>query len=260
MTKKTVIIAIVAILAFVPFDTLAQNSIHPVAMTQEQREKMLRETGGPIETPEIGPWISIVNGQSLISDAVYDNEIASIKRVFKVPVHTSSDTNYWRKVAKAEVAAGAAFAVVVGNCEKELSSLVILPSDQIAFVNICALISDSEDVLNERFGKELVRAVALTFGLGYSTSAGSILKPINSLTELDSISGKQLGPDVMSSSMRQIKDRGMTILRKVPYKMAVIQGWAPPPTNDYQRAIWDAAKAAAATNAPAAKSAVPAVK
>ena len=39
-------------------------------------------------------------------------------------------------------------------------------------------------------------------------------------------------------------------IRRTTYKVACEEGWAPPPTNEFQRAIWDAAKAA--TNAPAA--------
>ena len=40
-------------------------------------------------------------------------------------------------------------------------------------------------------------------------------------------------------------------VRRTTYKTACEEGWAPPPTNDYQRAIWEAAKFAA-TNASAA--------
>ena len=48
-------------------------------------------------------------------------------------------------------------------------------------------------------------------------------------------------------------------VRRTTYKTACEEGWAPPPTNDFQRAIWDAAKAAA-TNAPPAKAAAPAAQ
>ena len=43
-------------------------------------------------------------------------------------------------------------------------------------------------------------------------------------------------------------------LRKAQYIVAAREGWAPAPTNDIQKAIWDRVKAAraAATNAPAA--------
>ena len=50
------------------------------------------------------------------------------------------------------------------------------------------------------------------------------------------------------------KNNGIKPLHRAPYVAAVEQGWAPPPTNDIQKAIWDRVKAekAAATNAPAA--------
>ena len=52
-------------------------------------------------------------------------------------------------------------------------------------------------------------------------------------------------------------------LRRAQYIVAAREGWAPPPTNDIQKAIWDrvkAEKAAAATNAPPAKVALPPAK
>lgn len=52
------------------------------------------------------------------------------------------------------------------------------------------------------------------------------------------------------------KPLNVPALRKAQYIVAVREGWAPPPTNDVQRAIWESVKteksAAAATNAPAA--------
>ncbi len=48
---------------------------------------------------------------------------------------------------------------------------------------------------------------------------------------------------------------GVPMVHRVPYMLAVKQGWAPAPTNDVQKAVWDrvmAEKAASATNAPSA--------
>lgn len=39
------------------------------------------------------------------------------------------------------------------------------------------------------------------------------------------------------------KKAGMQSPRRVPYKIAVKEGWAPAPTNDYQKAIWEKVKA-----------------
>lgn len=255
MNNNTLIIAAVTAFALAPFIGKAQENKR-IPMTQEQRERMLAATGGPIMTPEQGPWISIVKAPSKLADGLFDAEVARIKDIFKFPVHVSSSTNQWRKAGMDAVAAGAAFSVIVGNCDCCDSSLVLLPSDQVALVNLNALEDGSAEILAERFHKELVRAVALTFGLGYGTGSNTLLKPIKSLKELDALQGAALGPESMSVSMRLAKERGMNMQRKVPYKMAVMQGWAPAPTNDYQKAIWEKIKAkteAAAKPAEAAE-------
>ena len=45
-------------------------------------------------------------------------------------------------------------------------------------------------------------------------------------------------------------------VRRATYKQACREGWAPAPTNDYQRAIWETAMSAA-TNAPTARVSAP---
>ena len=49
---------------------------------------------------------------------------------------------------------------------------------------------------------------------------------------------------------RAMEAANISPVRRTTYKVACEEGWAPPPTNNFQRAIWDATKAA--TNAPAA--------
>ena len=53
--------------------------------------------------------------------------------------------------------------------------------------------------------------------------------------------------------------QGMKPIRRTTYRNAVREGWAPPPTNDFQRAVWDEIKGAA-TNAPPAKATAPAAQ
>ena len=236
MKSTAIILAALAATSMV----MAQDKRVP--MTAEQKAKLMQESGGMIMSPEQGAWISVVNGQSKVASDVYEAEIDHAKKVFKYPFHTSATTNCWRIAAREEVAKGAAFAVVVGNCEKE-SSLVVLPSEQIAFVNVAPLATDDVAVFNDRFHKELLRGLAYAFGMGNSATPDSILKPIKSVKELDSLQGKQLGADALMTSMRLAKDRGMFIMRTMPYKAAVYQGWAPAPTNDIQKAIWEKVKA-----------------
>ncbi len=55
--------------------------------------------------------------------------------------------------------------------------------------------------------------------------------------------------DGMQMMLKAARDNGVPVARRVSYRQAVKEGWAPAPTNEYQKAIWDAAH----TNAPAAK-------
>ena len=61
---------------------------------------------------------------------------------------------------------------------------------------------------------------------------------------------------LMKTFQAMWKRFGVKKARRIPYAVAVKEGWAQPPTNDFQRAVWDRVKAAqdaAKTNAPAAK-------
>lgn len=42
---------------------------------------------------------------------------------------------------------------------------------------------------------------------------------------------------------KAMQERGIPIARSVTYRQAVKEGWAPAPTNDIQRAVWDKVKA-----------------
>jgi hypothetical protein len=49
--------------------------------------------------------------------------------------------------------------------------------------------------------------------------------------------------DMIDAIRRNMKARGITQTMISSYLKACEQGWAPAPTNDYQRAIWEKVKA-----------------
>ncbi len=67
----------------------------------------------------------------------------------------------------------------------------------------------------------------------------------------------KLEPQIMGTMLNQAKARGIPLTRRTTYKQAVKEGWAPAPTNDIQRAVWDevknGAKSSTVTNTPSAK-------
>ena len=79
-----------------------------------------------------------------------------------------------------------------------------------------------------------------------------MMQPYYTLKELDGLDNAYIQPMNMVKMQKFWKRFGVERPRKVPYRAAVKQGWAPPPTNDLQKAVWEEVKTAA-TNAPAAK-------
>ena len=57
--------------------------------------------------------------------------------------------------------------------------------------------------------------------------------------DLDAIQEESYGADVLNTLERQLPDYGVMPWQQTTYKRACKQGWAPAPTNDYQRIIWD---------------------
>lgn len=78
---------------------------------------------------------------------------------------------------------------------------------------------------------------------------------MSALIRIIGIEGSKFVPQVYETAQRQAKALGLGQVRRTSYRKAVEEGWAPAPTNEFQQAIWDAAKvkAQAAPDAPDAK-------
>lgn len=62
---------------------------------------------------------------------------------------------------------------------------------------------------------------------------------MSALIRLIGIDGDKFGPHVMGTALARAKAMGIGQMRRTTYRSALNEGWAPPPTNDAQRAIWD---------------------
>ena len=65
------------------------------------------------------------------------------------------------------------------------------------------------------------------------------MSPVTKVSDLDAITESSLPVDVLSRFPEYMKSLGVTPARQVRYRDACQQGWAPQPTNDYQRVIWE---------------------
>ena len=62
---------------------------------------------------------------------------------------------------------------------------------------------------------------------------------VTELSDLDAIPGLDFALDVEARIVNNMNTSGIRPYRIAKYSEAVKEGWAPAPTNDYQKAIWD---------------------
>ena len=130
-------------------------------------------------------------------------------------------------------------AVIVVEDDPKHANLAVYPEDQIAVVNVAKFKDKKDAALLTR--AELWRAIGFSLG-GYELPMGvCVMTLIRNLDELDGVKKRRLSPMRLNGLFKNCEKFDLRVNRPVPYVAAVQQGWAPPPTNDIQKAIWDKA-------------------
>jgi len=139
-------------------------------------------------------------------------------------------------------ASGANVAVVVVN-DDSTPAMLLAPEDRWGVVNVAKLVDDlpSENAKAKfrptRAGKEMVRAFSLLCGGGSSQFPGNMMNA-PTLRQLD-LTVDTIPMDMVGYYQEFLKPLGVTPREYTTYKRACREGWAPTPTNDVQKAIWE---------------------
>lgn len=152
---------------------------------------------------------------------------------------------------EAELAGQADYAQIVksNGCElgvvlvaaKGQPALLVAPESGWAVVNVAALDDGCDkEKLARRTRIELLRAFGYVAG-GTFLVRDSIVMQGDIITpkDLDRIPQEDYGIDAISAFERNLPLRGVTPWFETTYKKACQEGWAPAPTNEFQKAIWD---------------------
>ena len=175
----------------------------------------------------------VVNAQSkadirLLSEAIVD--VASYLQVDPKIVEDKYEPY-------ADSIKGRATLFVIDN-DKEPMSL-IAPEARWAMVNVGKLTCDKKQFFHARVKKEVCRATAQLFGAFSNKYESNVLGGVFSAEDLDQIIEPRIPMEYRSRFEKYIPQMGFETYKVVPYSKAVQQGWAPAPTNDVQKAIWD---------------------
>ena len=136
--------------------------------------------------------------------------------------------------------AGGKVGVVLAE-SPDLPALTVAPEAGWAVVNVTPLKEGaSAEQLAHRVRVELLRAFALAGGCSFLTRDAEVLRPdIRVASDLDLVKVPSYGVDAKFGLSRGLPNYGVTPWKQSSYRQACKEGWAPSPTNDVQKKIWD---------------------
>lgn len=238
-------IAAASVLSTWAIDAKAKPTVKK--LTPEERaarhEQILRATGGRIIRPGSQQGrIAFVNAQRRIDAKFISEAPVKIEKAtrFNVTFEDYADKVNAENAAAVLAKLGATVAVFVVD-EPVAPTMLVAPEDRWAIVNVAKLAADKagDAFVSARVRKEMVRAYVQLCGGASSQYPGTILGAIKKPSDLDEFADVKLPLDVVGRTVKYMPNLGVTRAVVAEYYEACEKGWAPAPTNEYQKAIWD---------------------
>ena len=229
--KKTTLAALMAAFAAT---CLGADAVQPSAVKPDKHERMMRITGGRVVKPGTQRGeIACVNCQKSANTAWLEESVAYFAKCSRFKV-TLSDGGF--DILKPQVKGSLSIFVVD---DANLPALLAAPDDRWALVNVAKLKSEMEPFFKARVQKELSRAFSILCGAFASTFPQALPGAIAKAEDLDKYVDPSIPMDIIARFPSYAKAFGVTPAIITSYRNACKQGWAPAPTNDVQKAIWD---------------------
>ncbi len=196
-----------------------------------------RESGGSIiTTHKKTKKVYFVNAQSRVSREVIETARKTYEESIRTPIDIA-DGKFDFRNPKIE---GELSLYIIDDDDMPMSLLA--PEGRWAFVNVAPLAKgrgEKSQFLEARVRKEIARIAGILFGGIGSSYRGNLMSIATSPDDLDKRDSEKIPADVMMRSSGFLLGLGVRPFRLTTYRKACEEGWAPAPTNDVQRAIWD---------------------
>ena len=233
-----------------PAEAIARHKAMLSAMTPEQRAeyqakakaRALERTGGLVRDASVQSGrLIVVNAQDVVSVADLEKPIEVLARFLRVKIDVVDDTApSFPFDSAAYLAARKANAAVFLVATNGIPALLAAPEDRWAVVNMTML---GKENLSLRAQKEILRGFAFVCGGAATSFRQTLVSPITTPADLDRVMGAQLPIDSLNAIAQYLPGIGVNPYREASYRRACREGWAPPPTNDVQKAIWEKVRA-----------------
>lgn len=206
-------------------------------------ERMRRLTGGFVVKPGVKGKILYVNGQERVPATEIQSQISMMAELMSVKIEMVQG----EKVVKPNEATtirkklGANAAIYFVDDSTMTDTMLLAPESGWGIVNLAALAADNPEPakLRMRVIREIWRTYAMLLGASDSVQPKCIMRPVMSLGDLDKLHAETFCPEPLDKIVAHLRAIGVDASQRKTYRQACKEGWAPAPTNDYQKAIWD---------------------
>lgn len=235
------IVSMAALSVMADAQSAAKRTLTPEERKANHDRLVMERQGGYVTvrgTPSGS--IVVVNGQNRVPACNFDFTAYAVGKWLKglvtvvdgeaATVATATDL---KKRHKAD------FAVFVVD-DKSLPPSLIAVEAQWAIVNVGALGvgNANEEIVRIRAKNEFARVFTILCGGFSSQYPAPLMNFIIDIPDLDRCLADPPG-DMTARIKGYLDKRGIKPEQKVFYRKACREGWAPAPTNEYQKAIWD---------------------
>ena len=211
---------------------------------------MAKPSGGIVERAYQGKVLRVYNAQSTVPADVVGKMVRDARLSAQLPIEVvpHDETGDVAAIATASKLANAenVGAALVLTDKTDLPFILCSPDRHWAILNVAELGGDANKVA-ARFKKLLWNGIAHALGAGSTGDKGCVLRNFSTVKDLDGIVALEPSPMGHNSLIEVAASDGIGMITFASYRDACRQGWAPAPTNDVQRAIWDEVHAVPAT-------------
>lgn len=215
------------------------------AFKENFQKKYYENTGGRVVKPNSGEGkIVVYNAQSKIEEKALASILDDLTKAFGMRIEVKAGANpAFDKLDEYAKATGGAATIFLVDTATFPMSLVAFESGW-GLVNLGKFGAAETAVQASRVERELARTLALTCGISYAMGTSTLMIPIRKSEALDNVElpNERGNPMITGPIHKYMLNFGVSPVTVVTYRKACVEGWAPAPTNDVQKALWDKAR------------------
>ena len=201
----------------------------------------LSNLGGVLQKPAKGK-MAIISQQKEYTPEEVRHFIKIFSKQIQFPIEVIEDNAAFSLEKAAHIITENKLSVgIILASDKSLPISLVSIEDRWAMINTARLVEGHPDnkIKTKRLQREISRMIKAIFLNGATIKGEAAVKCASDLEKInaDPIDGQQL-----FTILRSMPSYGLESPRLIPYSKACQEGWAPAPTNDIQKAIWNKAK------------------